>query len=62
MVRLRPRNTEELEADLDFADCVEIQPEAWSLSCEQRSALSECVEIRSLKDGEHVTVLFVLCS
>lgn len=26
-VRLRPRNTEELNADVDFADCVELQPE-----------------------------------
>ncbi|GFS34264.1 armadillo repeat kinesin 3 [Actinidia rufa] len=26
-VRLRPRNAEELEADSDFADCVELQPE-----------------------------------
>lgn len=26
-VRLRPRNTEELVADADFADCVELQPE-----------------------------------
>lgn len=26
-VRLRPRNTEELVADADFADCVDLQPE-----------------------------------
>ncbi|KAH7427012.1 hypothetical protein KP509_10G026100 [Ceratopteris richardii] len=26
-VRLRPRNAEELKADLDFADCVELEPE-----------------------------------
>lgn len=26
-VRLRPRNAEESEADADFADCVELQPE-----------------------------------
>ncbi|XP_019156515.1 PREDICTED: kinesin-like protein KIN-UB [Ipomoea nil] len=26
-VRLRPRNAEEMEADADFADCVELQPE-----------------------------------
>ena len=26
-VRLRPRNAEELIADADFADCVELQPE-----------------------------------
>ena len=26
-VRLRPRNAEELSADSDFADCVELQPE-----------------------------------
>lgn len=31
-VRLRPRNGEELIADADFADCVELQPEVecWS--------------------------------
>jgi hypothetical protein len=26
-VRLRPRNAEELAADADFGDCVELQPE-----------------------------------
>lgn len=26
-VRLRPHNVEELVADADFADCVELQPE-----------------------------------
>ena len=26
-VRLRPRNAEEMMADADFADCVELQPE-----------------------------------
>jgi len=26
-VRLRPRNEEEMVADADFADCVELQPE-----------------------------------
>lgn len=26
-VRLRPRNAEEMMADADFADCVEVQPE-----------------------------------
>lgn len=26
-VRLRPRNSEEMIADADFADCVELQPE-----------------------------------
>lgn len=26
-VRLRPRNAEEVVADADFADCVELQPE-----------------------------------
>lgn len=32
-VRLRPRNVEEMEADVDFADCVELLPEvlAWVL-------------------------------
>jgi hypothetical protein len=28
-VRLRPRNAEELIADADFGDCVELQPEVW---------------------------------
>lgn len=31
-VRLRPRNAEELVADADFADCVELQPEVVLLS------------------------------
>ena len=31
-VRLRPRNSEELEADSDFADCVELQPEVFLTS------------------------------
>lgn len=31
-VRLRPRNAEELVADADFADCVELQPEVLSTS------------------------------
>lgn len=26
-VRLRPQNAEEMAADADFADCVELQPE-----------------------------------
>ncbi|WOG88525.1 hypothetical protein DCAR_0207760 [Daucus carota subsp. sativus] len=30
-VRLRPRNAEELVADADFADCVELQPEVLSV-------------------------------
>ena len=29
-VRLRPRNAEEVVADADFADCVELQPEVRS--------------------------------
>jgi len=28
-VRLRPRNEEEMVADADFADCVELQPEVF---------------------------------
>ena len=31
-VRLRPRNAEELVADADFADCVELQPEVLLMS------------------------------
>lgn len=31
-VRLRPRNAEELVADADFADCVELQTEVVSVS------------------------------
>lgn len=30
-VRLRPRNAEEMAADADFADCVELQPEVLSI-------------------------------
>lgn len=30
-VRLRPRNAEEMVADADFADCVELQPEVHSV-------------------------------
>lgn len=30
-VRLRPRNAEEMIADADFADCVELQPEVHSV-------------------------------
>lgn len=30
-LRLRPRNSEELAADADFADCVELQPEVFVL-------------------------------
>lgn len=26
-MRLRPRNNEDLASDVDFADCVELQPE-----------------------------------
>ena len=28
-MRLRPRNEEEMVADADFADCVELQPEVF---------------------------------
>jgi hypothetical protein len=31
-VRLRPRNAEEMAADADFADCVELQPEVLLMS------------------------------
>lgn len=31
-VRLRPRNAEEIVADADFADCVELQTEVVSFS------------------------------
>ena len=35
-VRLRPRNAEELSADSDFADCVELQPEvSWTSAYEE---------------------------
>lgn len=30
-VRLRPQNAEEMVADADFADCVELQPEVQEL-------------------------------
>lgn len=32
-VRLRPRNAEEMMADADFADCVELQPEVIANVC-----------------------------
>nr|XP_024367219.1 kinesin-like protein KIN-UB [Physcomitrium patens]PNR26162.1 hypothetical protein PHYPA_030736 [Physcomitrium patens] len=40
-VRLRPRNAEELEADLDFADCVELQPELKRLKLRKNNWESE---------------------
>ncbi|KAK3036121.1 hypothetical protein RJ639_031702 [Escallonia herrerae] len=43
-VRLRPRNTEELAADADFADCVELQPELKRLKLRKNNWDSDTYE------------------
>ncbi|XP_058223983.1 kinesin-like protein KIN-UB [Rhododendron vialii] len=43
-VRLRPRNDEELEADADFADCVELQPELKRLKLRKNNWDSDTYE------------------
>ncbi|OMP00581.1 Armadillo [Corchorus olitorius] len=43
-VRLRPRNAEELVADADFADCVELQPEFKRLKLRKNNWDSETYE------------------
>nr|XP_029123299.1 kinesin-like protein KIN-UB isoform X1 [Elaeis guineensis] len=43
-VRLRPRNAEELVADADFADCVELQPELKRLKLRKNNWDSETYE------------------
>ncbi|XP_057479065.1 kinesin-like protein KIN-UB isoform X2 [Actinidia eriantha] len=43
-VRLRPRNAEELEADSDFADCVELQPELKRLKLRKNNWDSDTYE------------------
>ncbi|PSS09744.1 Kinesin-like protein [Actinidia chinensis var. chinensis] len=43
-VRLRPRNSEELEADSDFADCVELQPELKRLKLQKNNWDSDTYE------------------
>lgn len=43
-VRLRPRNSEELAADADFADCVELQPEVKRLKLRKNNWESETYE------------------
>ncbi|KAL6004764.1 hypothetical protein ACLOJK_005320 [Asimina triloba] len=43
-VRLRPRNAEELVADADFADCVELQPEVKRLKLRKNNWDSETYE------------------
>ncbi|KMT08135.1 hypothetical protein BVRB_6g143820 isoform C [Beta vulgaris subsp. vulgaris] len=40
-VRLRPRNNEDLASDVDFADCVELQPELKKLSLKKNNWSSE---------------------
>lgn len=44
VVRLRPRNAEELVADADFADCVEIQPELKRLKLRKNNWDSDTYE------------------
>ncbi|KAJ0966939.1 hypothetical protein J5N97_023856 [Dioscorea zingiberensis] len=43
-VRLRPRNAEEMEADADFADCVEVLPELKRLKLRKNNWDSETYE------------------
>ncbi|KAH7281406.1 hypothetical protein KP509_36G046100 [Ceratopteris richardii] len=43
-VRLRPRNAEEMVADADFADCVELQPELKRLTLRKNNWVSETYE------------------
>ncbi|XP_042038886.1 kinesin-like protein KIN-UB [Salvia splendens] len=43
-VRLRPRNTEELVADADFADCVDLQPELKRLKLRKNNWDSDTFE------------------
>ncbi|KAH7669081.1 Plus-end-directed kinesin ATPase protein [Dioscorea alata] len=43
-VRLRPRNVEEMEADVDFADCVELLPELKRLKLRKNNWDSETYE------------------
>ncbi|KAI4327053.1 hypothetical protein L6164_019556 [Bauhinia variegata] len=43
-VRLRPKNTEELAADADFADCVELQPELKRLKLRKNNWDSDAYE------------------
>ncbi|XP_002509638.2 kinesin-like protein KIN-UA isoform X1 [Ricinus communis] len=43
-VRLRPRNAEEMEADADFADCVELQPEVKRLKLRKNNWDSDTYE------------------
>ena len=69
-VRLRPRNAEELKTDLDFADCVELEPEVISnfhFDCFVRSSLlisvpaSKIMEISSfvcVLDVSKVKIIF----
>ncbi|KZV23867.1 armadillo repeat-containing kinesin-like protein 2 [Dorcoceras hygrometricum] len=43
-VRLRPQNAEELEADADFADCIELQPELKRLKLRKNNWDSDTYE------------------
>ncbi|XP_022862546.1 kinesin-like protein KIN-UB [Olea europaea var. sylvestris] len=43
-VRLRPRNAEEMAADADFADCVELQPELKRLKLRKNNWDSDTYE------------------
>ncbi|PWZ05424.1 hypothetical protein Zm00014a_032278 [Zea mays] len=47
-VRLRPRNAEELVADADFGDCVELQPELKRLKLRKNNWESETYEFDEL--------------
>ncbi|OIW20663.1 hypothetical protein TanjilG_18603 [Lupinus angustifolius] len=47
-VRLRPRNTEEMMADADFADCVELQPELKRLKLRKNNWDSDTYEFEDV--------------
>lgn len=51
-VRLRPRNEEELVADSDFADCVELQPEVVLVP-----HLFECTRLKERKLISQISLL-----
>lgn len=51
-VRLRPRNAEEMVADADFADCVELQPEVTSSSLQ--------IIVSSLTKAELIVIITII--
>lgn len=60
-VRLRPRNSEEMVADADFADCVELQPEVQPYHdylALFRGPFSDCIHCLGICDMIHVRSVF----